>query len=257
MAQSQADSGWIYQFDDIVVEPRAHRVERAGVPVAVEPKSYAVLTKLLQHAGDVVSKDDLLDAAWGHRHVTPGVLSRAISQLRRALGDCAADPHYIATVHSLGYRFIGEVRRVATPAAVPSEAPNGHVVAGAPAGVELDAVPATPAPKPRPRPRLTRKLTHWLPAAITLAIIAAMLAAMSMGLPPHDHLFLPSTGPRPALVELPFVHATDPRALHPRHWPRNRRVATCYPSAHGDERSPALVPGYLTLRPEQAPAAQD
>src|SRR5579871_3453712 len=110
MAQSQADSGWIYQFDDIVVEPRAHRVERAGIPVAVEPKAYAVLTKLLQHAGDVVSKDDLLDAAWGHRHVTPGVLSRAISQLRRALGDCAADPHYIATVHSLGYRFIGEVR---------------------------------------------------------------------------------------------------------------------------------------------------
>jgi DNA-binding winged helix-turn-helix (wHTH) protein len=256
MAQSQPDGGWIYQCDDIVVEPRAHRVERAGVPVAVEPKAYAVLTTLLQHAGQVVSKDDLLDAAWGHRHVTSGVLSRAISQLRRALGDCAADPHYIATVHSLGYRFIGDVRRIASPVS-PSDAPNGHTAAGAPAGIELEAIPPTPTPGPKPKPWLTLMLTHWLPAAITLAIIAAMLAAVSIGLPPHDHLSLPSTGPRPALVELPFTHTSDPRSLHPRHWPRNRRVATAYPSVHWDERSQALAPGYLTLRPEQAPAAQD
>ncbi|MFC4525734.1 winged helix-turn-helix domain-containing protein [Dyella halodurans] len=256
MAQSQADSGWIYQCDDIVVEPRAHRLERAGAPIAVEPKAYVVLTTLLQQAGHVVSKDDLLDAAWGHRHVTPGVLSRAISQLRRALGDCVADPQYIATVHSLGYRFIGEVRRIPIPAA-PIEAPNGHAVGESPAGIEIREVPATPAPNFKRKPRFSRMLARWLPAAITLAIIAAMLAAMSMGFPPHDHLSLPSTGPRPALVVMPYAHASDPRFLHPRHWPRYHRTATGYLSPRGDEPSQALAPGYLTLRPEQAPAAQD
>ncbi len=256
MAQSQADSGWIYQCDDIVVEPRAHRLERAGSPIAVEPKAYVVLTTLLQQAGDVVSKDDLLDAAWGHRHVTPGVLSRAVSQLRRALGDCAADPHYIATVHSLGYRFIGDVRRIPTPA-TPTESLNGHAVVESPPGIDIHPVLATPAPTFKRKSRLTRMLARWLPAAITLAIIAALLAAMSMGFPPRDHLSLPSTGPRPALVVMPFAHTSDSRSLHPRHWPRNRRIATSYLSPRGDEPSQAQASGYLTLRPEQAPAAQD
>ncbi|WP_165418434.1 tetratricopeptide repeat protein [Dyella amyloliquefaciens] len=102
---------WIYQCDDIIVEPHTHRLERAHEDVSVEPKAYAVLVALLENAGEVVEKDLLLDIAWGHRHVTPGVLSRVISQLRHALGDSVGEPRYIATVHTLGYRFIGNVQR--------------------------------------------------------------------------------------------------------------------------------------------------
>lgn len=102
---------WIYECEDIVVEPRAHRFERSGQPVLVEPKAYAVLVVLLEQAGLMVDKNTLLDAGWGHRNVTPGVLSHAISQLRHALGDSAAHPQYIATVNCLGYRFVGAVSR--------------------------------------------------------------------------------------------------------------------------------------------------
>lgn len=115
---SAPGNGWVYQCDDIVVEPRAHRLERAGQPVLVEPKAYTVLVTLLEHAGTMLDKNALLDSAWGHRNVTPGVLSRVISQLRHALGDSSQHPRYIATVNCLGYRFVGVVhRQQASPAA--------------------------------------------------------------------------------------------------------------------------------------------
>lgn len=101
----------IYRCGDIVLEPLAHRLERQGQPVSVEPKAYAVLTMLMDHPDVLIDKNTLLDAVWGHRNVTPGVLSRVIAQLRRALGDSATRPRLIATVHCLGYRFIGKVHR--------------------------------------------------------------------------------------------------------------------------------------------------
>jgi DNA-binding winged helix-turn-helix (wHTH) protein len=121
-------NGWIYRCDDLLIEPRAHRLERDGQPLQVEPKAYAVLLALLQQAGAVIDKNTLLDMAWGHRNVTPGVLSRVISQLRHALGDSATHPRYIATVNCLGYRFIGKVYRQAAPPAVQTlPPPAGNV----------------------------------------------------------------------------------------------------------------------------------
>lgn len=240
MPQPQPDGRWIYQCDDIVVEPRAHRLERAGIELSVEPKAYAVLVALLQEAGEVVGKDALLDAAWGHRHVTPGVLTRAISQLRHALGDCPDHPRYIATVHSLGYRFIGDVRRM------PATAPGMASIAAANDGDAYASPPPAKDSKPAP--------VQWLAAAITLAVIVAMLAAMSLWHPPSNRLTSPRLSPRPALVLLPFAHAYDPHALHPRHWPRSRRIAAAYP--RDGIAPPPYAAGYLALRPEQAPAAQ-
>lgn len=112
MSSPQAEQDWIYAFGDVEVELRAHRLSRGGHAVAVEPKAYAVLVALLARAGEAVERDELLDLVWGHRHVTPGVLNRCIAQLRKALGDGTDQPRYIQTVHTLGYRFIGEVRRL-------------------------------------------------------------------------------------------------------------------------------------------------
>ncbi|WP_158543553.1 winged helix-turn-helix domain-containing protein [Dyella solisilvae] len=243
MAQIHADSGWIYHCDDIVVEPRAHRLERAGVALSVEPKAYSVLVVLLQQAGEVVGKDELLDAAWGHRHVTPSVLTRVISQLRRSLGDCAGSPRYIATVHSLGYRFIGDVRRIAAaPAPAPAEAPDAPDIS--PDQTTADT-PTVPIPRP-PAP------VRWLAAAITLVMIVAVLAAMSLWHAPDAHLTSPRSSPRPALVFMPFAHASDPRPLHTRHWPRVHRVATEYGGSDDQLRADDDLP----LRPDQAPVTR-
>lgn len=96
-------------FGDIVVEEAAHLLLRAGEPQAVEPKAFAVLLALLRRPGELVGRDVLIDQVWGHRHVTPGVLTRAVAQLRNAMGDDSQQPRYIQTQHGVGYRFVGEL----------------------------------------------------------------------------------------------------------------------------------------------------
>jgi len=98
-----------YRFDGIVVDALAHTLSRDGQYQSLEPKAFAVLLLLLRHADELLVRDQLLDAVWGHRHVTPGVLTRAIAQLRSALDDHSHEPRYIQTQHGLGYRFIGKL----------------------------------------------------------------------------------------------------------------------------------------------------
>ncbi|WP_266180223.1 ATP-binding protein [Dyella humicola] len=95
-----------FAFANVVVDAWAHRVTRDGREITVEPKAFAVLLKLLAHPGQLIGRDDLLDAVWGHNFVTPSTLSRVIAHLRRAMADDAEQPRYIQTVHGLGYRFI-------------------------------------------------------------------------------------------------------------------------------------------------------
>lgn len=98
-----------YAFGDIRVEPAAHRVSRDGHELELEPKAYSVLLQFVTHPGELIQHDDLLERVWGHKYVTPASLSRVISQLRQKLGDEAAEPRYIQTVHGLGYRLIASV----------------------------------------------------------------------------------------------------------------------------------------------------
>ena len=122
-----------YRFGDVTVQPRSRRVLKAGAEVPLEPKAYAVLMELLRHPQVVIDRDKLLDAVWGHRFVTPGVLNRIIAILRRALGDDADHPRYIRTVHGVGYSFIGPLVQE-THAATQEPAAAPAAAAGASAG---------------------------------------------------------------------------------------------------------------------------
>lgn len=78
-----------------------------GQPVALAPKAFSVLAELLRNGGQLVTKDALLDAVWGHRHVSESVLKTTVSELRAALGDDAKSPRWVETASRRGYRFIG------------------------------------------------------------------------------------------------------------------------------------------------------
>lgn len=106
-----------FTFADTVVDAGAHRLSHAGHEVAIEPKAFAVLLVFLAHPGQLLSRDRLLDAVWGHSFVTPATLNRIIAQLRRALGDDSEAPRCIQTVHGLGYRFIAQLAHAAEQAA--------------------------------------------------------------------------------------------------------------------------------------------
>jgi len=77
------------------------------VPLASKP--LAVLAYLVAHAGQVVTKEALLEAVWPETVVSEGVLKTSMGKLRRALGETARTPRYIDTVHGRGYRFIAPV----------------------------------------------------------------------------------------------------------------------------------------------------
>lgn len=129
------------QFDRFVLDEANALLTEEGRPVRLEPKAFAVLCELARQPGRLATKDALLDAVWGHRHVSESVLKSVISQLRAVLGDDAGRPRLIETVPRRGYRFIGgAVASELSTAPMPSAgAPPAH--AGPPAGARATTLP--------------------------------------------------------------------------------------------------------------------
>lgn len=82
---------------------------RGAQRIDLKPKAYEVLRCLCRRAGQLVTKQALLDAVWPDTHVSEAVLTVAIAQLREALGDDARRPRCIETAHRRGYRWIGPI----------------------------------------------------------------------------------------------------------------------------------------------------
>lgn len=93
------------ELEDTVIDFAGRRLLRGGVVQPLEPKAFGVLALLAGTPGQAFSRDQILDAVWGHRHVTPGVLNRVMTLLRHALGEDAQSPRYLHTLHGMGYRF--------------------------------------------------------------------------------------------------------------------------------------------------------
>ncbi|MGH8060632.1 MAG: winged helix-turn-helix domain-containing tetratricopeptide repeat protein [Pseudoxanthomonas sp.] len=123
-------------LEDTVIDFAGRRLLRGGVEQPLEPKAFGVLALLAGTPGQAFSRDEILDAVWGHRHVTPGVLNRVMTLLRHALGEDAQTPRYLHTLHGMGYRF--DLPVVATPEQAHGAAPE--------TGVDPRAIPATTVP---------------------------------------------------------------------------------------------------------------
>jgi DNA-binding winged helix-turn-helix (wHTH) protein len=100
-----------YAFDRFRLSADGTLLTRDGVAITLAPKVLQILLWLLQHAGEVVRKEQLLQAVWPDSFVEETGLTRNISLLRRALGDDGQ--HFIATAARVGYRFVPPVERVA------------------------------------------------------------------------------------------------------------------------------------------------
>jgi transcriptional activator of cad operon len=91
------------------VDPVSGELSRDGETVRLEVRTLRLLVYLAEHAGDIVSIDDLLKHVWSDVIVTPASVYQAVASLRRVLGDDAKEPTYIATVPRLGYRTVATV----------------------------------------------------------------------------------------------------------------------------------------------------
>jgi DNA-binding winged helix-turn-helix (wHTH) protein/tetratricopeptide (TPR) repeat protein len=107
------------RFGEFVIDEAEARLERGADPVELAPRAFQVLCELLRRAGQLVPKDALLDAVWGHRHINEAALKNIVSQLRQALGDDARESVFIQTVSRRGYRFIASVTDIAAERSLP------------------------------------------------------------------------------------------------------------------------------------------
>src|SRR6476646_8579546 len=99
----------ILTMGSCVLNCASAQLTRDGHVVPLTPKAYSVLLYLVQHAGRLVTKQELLDAAWPDVFVGDAALKVCIREFRKALEDAAQHPRYIETAHRRGYRFIADV----------------------------------------------------------------------------------------------------------------------------------------------------
>jgi TolB-like protein/DNA-binding winged helix-turn-helix (wHTH) protein len=154
-----------------------------------------LLLCLADHAGQVVSIDDLLNHVWSGVIVTPDSVYQAITSLRRQLGDDPKQPTYIATVPRLGYRMVAKVS--------PWTPPPPPTLLTTEAATSLN-----PAAKPRKK----------LPTSIlwTTALIAGLLAAglitwliHSKVTPRRTSSSAIATLPQKSVAVIPFLDLTE------------------------------------------------
>jgi len=96
-------------FGPFAFDPQNRLLWRDEAEIALPPRVLGVLEALLERAGEVVARQDLLDRVWKDAFVTDTSLAEAVSFLRQALGDDPQSPRYIQTVHRRGYRFLAPV----------------------------------------------------------------------------------------------------------------------------------------------------
>src|ERR1700728_2087379 len=140
MGEIAETSGRLWRFGDYEFDELARELRIKGKPVELESKPLDILLQLLLHAGEVVTKEELLESVWPNVIVVEGSLATAVSKLRKAMED-EAHP-VIVTVPRVGYRL-----------AVPVYCKNVAAAAGPALGFQAgDPVPG------RAQWRLTRPM---------------------------------------------------------------------------------------------------
>jgi TolB-like protein/DNA-binding winged helix-turn-helix (wHTH) protein/Flp pilus assembly protein TadD len=98
-----------FRLAEWTVQPQLNTLERNGHTARLEPKVMQVLVSLADHHGELVPKEQLIRAVWADTFVTDEVLTRCISELRKALNDDPKQPRFIETISKGGYRLLPPV----------------------------------------------------------------------------------------------------------------------------------------------------
>ena len=115
----------IFEFGDFHLDAAKRQLTGPDGVVEVPSRAFDVLLYMVAHSGELLDKARLLKAVWPTTTVEESNLSQCIFALRRALGDTAAEPRFIATIPGRGYQFTAQVRESAPDAAPPAVARTG------------------------------------------------------------------------------------------------------------------------------------
>jgi len=98
----------VHTFGNVTVDFDRHEATRGGESLDLTPREFRLLGYLVEHRGEVVSREELLDAVWGYDTIPfTRTVDTHVAKLRKKIEDDPSDPHHIITVHRLGYKFVG------------------------------------------------------------------------------------------------------------------------------------------------------
>lgn len=175
------------RFGPFVLDRQRAELMRGGIAVPLRPKAFTLLSLFAARPSRVLSKEELLDAAWPGVVVTEDSLTQCVHELRTALGD--AGPVMLRTVPRRGYRLDAEV--------IPDPAPSAPDLSAA------SVPPGSAAPRAS---GWRERLLGWFGAALTLALMAG-LAVFAVLRPPAQPPLGVSARPPLSIIVLPLVNA--------------------------------------------------
>jgi TolB-like protein/DNA-binding winged helix-turn-helix (wHTH) protein/Flp pilus assembly protein TadD len=174
-------------FQSFRLDTVSHSVWRGSERLPLTPKAFDVLRYLVEHAGRLVTPDQLLEALWPDTYVNQEVLRKYILEIRRALGDKADEPQFIETIPKRGYRFAAAVTEENVAETIPTE--SGEL--------PVSAEPARPDALDAAESKRSPDRKAW--AGLLLAMTAAVLYFASV--PSRKTAQSPAEA---SLVVLPF-----------------------------------------------------
>ncbi len=235
-----------FRIGTIAVHPASNEIDAGAGPQRLPPRIMALLLRLAREPGAPVDRTTLLDDVWDRRVVTDEVLSRAIADLRTALGDDSRAPRYVETLPKVGYRLVAAVAPLEVPAVDTLVAPAAvHPSAAAP-----PPVPAIPPPPPRAAdatPAPAARVRPWL-ASVMLAAILAVAATLALREPRGTTVTLEQQ-----LARATVLAGGDETEVAPRFSPDGLQVAY----AAGGERSRIVVETLATRARRMLGAADE
>jgi TolB-like protein/DNA-binding winged helix-turn-helix (wHTH) protein/Flp pilus assembly protein TadD len=159
-------------FGVFELDLRAGELRKHGLRIRLQEQPFQVLVMLLEHHGEVVTREELQKRLWPADTFVDfdHGLNKAISKIREALGDSAESPHFVETVARRGYRFLAEVRAADTaPGTSPEPATQAPASTEARDRSNLAGEPAMPEPVVRPVARMVSLF-------VVLLVIASLAA---------------------------------------------------------------------------------
>ncbi len=199
------------------VNPASGQISRDGETARVEMRTMRLLLCLAEHAGEIVSIDDLLNQVWSDVTVAPDSVYQAVTSLRRLLGDDPKQPTYIATVPRLGYRMVAKVSPWADQSVAQTGAQTNAQTGSSRASHSEHPVPAisdTPMtdalnlPK-KSSPRLRAAFTMTAGAALSIALVVALLLYGKFANTNPSASAAIASQPQKSIAVLPFLDLTE------------------------------------------------
>jgi Tol biopolymer transport system component/DNA-binding winged helix-turn-helix (wHTH) protein len=219
---TQANTTQPWRFGVFEVDPSRQELRRDGTPIRMREQSFRILVYLLEHAGEIVTREQLRAVLWPSDTFVAfdHSLNTAVMKLRDALGDSADTPLYIETIPKRGYRFIA-------PVSQPVDARNGLANANAAPSLvreasEPVAAPLLISPEVSAPPRRFHRPTALIALLLLLLVSTATVLFVRKA---HRPVLPADQTPAASVVRIVPVTTAAGDAISPAFSPDGREIA--------------------------------